>query len=114
LIAGMLDFLRIPDFYSLVVVHLGYPEYFLTLMGSTKVLAGVAILLPGFPRLKEWATPARSSLTPVRSPRTSRWAAVCTTRNHLTRSSPACSASCPGRYNRDRAARSRRAELGCS
>ena len=33
---------------------------------------------------------------------------------HLTRSSPACSASCPGRYNRDRAARSRRAELGCS
>jgi len=69
LIAGMLDFLRIPDFYSLVVVHLGYPEYFLTLIENAKVLAAVAILLPGFARLNEWATPTRSSLRPVRSAR---------------------------------------------
>lgn len=35
--------------------HLGYPVYFMTLLGAAK-LAGVAtILAPGLPRLKEWA-----------------------------------------------------------
>jgi uncharacterized membrane protein YphA (DoxX/SURF4 family) len=37
------------------VVHLGYPPYFVTLLGTWKVLGGIAILLPGFARLKEWA-----------------------------------------------------------
>src|SRR5436305_10424284 len=37
------------------VVHLGYPRYFVTLLGMWKVLGGIVILLPGFPRLKEWA-----------------------------------------------------------
>ena len=37
------------------VLHLGYPRYFITLLGMWKVLGGVAILLPRFPRLKEWA-----------------------------------------------------------
>ena len=34
---------------------LGYPLYFLDLIGLWKALAGIAILVPRFPRLKEWA-----------------------------------------------------------
>ncbi|AEI43516.1 DoxX family protein [Paenibacillus mucilaginosus] len=34
---------------------LGYPLYFLTILGTWKVLGAIAILVPGFPRLKEWA-----------------------------------------------------------
>ena len=37
------------------MIHLGYPLYFVTLLGIWKVLAGIAILVPGFARLKEWA-----------------------------------------------------------
>lgn len=34
---------------------LGYPVYFLTLLGVWKMLGAAAVLLPGFPLLKEWA-----------------------------------------------------------
>lgn len=34
---------------------LGYPEYLLTLLGIAKILAAIALLVPRFPRLKEWA-----------------------------------------------------------
>lgn len=34
---------------------LGYPLYFLTLIGIWKLLGVVAVLLPGYPLLKEWA-----------------------------------------------------------
>jgi uncharacterized membrane protein YphA (DoxX/SURF4 family) len=37
------------------VTILGYPAYFLTIIGFWKVLGGIAILAPGLPRLKEWA-----------------------------------------------------------
>ena len=37
------------------VTLLGYPPYFLTILGSWKVLGAIALLAPGFPRLKEWA-----------------------------------------------------------
>lgn len=37
------------------MIHLGYPLYFVILLGVWKVLAGIALLVPGFPRLKEWA-----------------------------------------------------------
>ncbi len=37
------------------VTLLGYPVYFLTIIGLWKVLGGIALLVPGFPRLKEWA-----------------------------------------------------------
>jgi uncharacterized membrane protein YphA (DoxX/SURF4 family) len=37
-------------------VHvLGYPLYFVTILGVWKVLGPIAILVPRFPRLKEWA-----------------------------------------------------------
>jgi hypothetical protein len=38
-----------------VVPLLGYPMYFFGILGFWKVLGAIAILAPGFPRLKEWA-----------------------------------------------------------
>ena len=37
------------------MTHLGYPLYFVTIIGIWKVLGSVAVLAPRFPRLKEWA-----------------------------------------------------------
>src|SRR5262247_1057041 len=37
------------------LVHLGYPVYFASIIGFWKALGAIAILAPGFPRLKEWA-----------------------------------------------------------
>ena len=34
---------------------LGYPVHFMVLLGLWKLLGGVALLAPRFPRLKEWA-----------------------------------------------------------
>jgi hypothetical protein len=38
-----------------IVPVLGYPMYFFAILGFWKVLGAIAILVPGFPRLKEWA-----------------------------------------------------------
>lgn len=38
-----------------VVPILGYPMYFFAILGFWKVLGAIAILVPRFPRLKEWA-----------------------------------------------------------
>jgi len=38
-----------------IFAHLGYPEYLLPFLGIVKVLGAIAILIPGFYRLKEWA-----------------------------------------------------------
>lgn len=37
------------------IIRLGYPSYIIPALGLGKVLAILAILWPGFPRLKEWA-----------------------------------------------------------
>ena len=37
------------------IVGLGYPVYFIMLIGFWKVLGAIALLVPRFPRLKEWA-----------------------------------------------------------
>jgi hypothetical protein len=37
------------------VTRLGYPQYLVPFLGVAKLAAIVAILIPGFPRLKEWA-----------------------------------------------------------
>jgi len=37
------------------IVRLGYPVYILTILGIWKILGVIAILLPGYPLLKEWA-----------------------------------------------------------
>jgi len=35
--------------------NLGYPAHFIILLGVWKLLGTLAVLAPGFPRLKEWA-----------------------------------------------------------
>jgi len=37
------------------MVKLGYPPYFMTILGAWKVLGGATILAPRFPLVKEWA-----------------------------------------------------------
>jgi DoxX-like family len=37
------------------IIHLGYPIYFLTILGIWKILGVVTLLIPKFPLLKEWA-----------------------------------------------------------
>jgi uncharacterized membrane protein YphA (DoxX/SURF4 family) len=38
-----------------MITHLGYPVYFLTILGIWKILGVIAVLIPKFPLLKEWA-----------------------------------------------------------
>ena len=38
-----------------IIKQLGYPVYLLTILGVWKLLGAVALLVPRFPRLKEWA-----------------------------------------------------------
>ncbi len=37
------------------MAHLGYPAYVATILGVWKLLGALAIVVPGQPRLKEWA-----------------------------------------------------------
>lgn len=37
------------------ILNLGYPAYFLTILGISKSLGVVTVLIPKFPLLKEWA-----------------------------------------------------------
>ncbi len=37
------------------LIHLGYPVYFVTMLGVCKILGVVALLVPKAPVLKEWA-----------------------------------------------------------
>jgi hypothetical protein len=53
-LGGAWDIARIP-FVANLVGHLGYPSYFLVLLGSWKVLGAIALLIPRRPLLKEWA-----------------------------------------------------------
>lgn len=52
--SGLAQIFQAKDMVDLVV-PLGYPLYFLRIIGVWKVLAVVAILMPGFKLLKEWA-----------------------------------------------------------
>ena len=60
LFAGFMIFTAIPDIIVIpeaekFMTDLGYPVYLLPFIGWAKVLGGMAILIPGFPRIKEWA-----------------------------------------------------------
>jgi hypothetical protein len=48
------DILLSPDAVKFMTV-LGYPNYFTVFIGYAKILGSIAILIPGFPRIKEWA-----------------------------------------------------------
>ncbi|KAA2238428.1 DoxX family protein [Chitinophaga agrisoli] len=64
IITGLLSALLLMGSIPDVVKHsdaialfqkLGYPEYLLPFLGIAKILGIITILIPGFPRLKEWA-----------------------------------------------------------
>jgi hypothetical protein len=38
-----------------MTIHLGYPVYLLTILAVAKLLGVFAVVIPGFPLLKEWA-----------------------------------------------------------
>jgi len=44
-----------PDAVAMISDQLGYPKYILPFLGVAKALGVIAILIPGFPRIKEWA-----------------------------------------------------------
>ncbi|WLD24758.1 DoxX family protein [Flavobacterium dauae] len=41
--------------YNEIVTKLGYPLYLLSIIGTWKILGVIAILIPKYPLLKEWA-----------------------------------------------------------
>jgi hypothetical protein len=53
-VGGAWDIARMP-YVADLVTHLGYPSYFLVLLGTWKVLAATALLVPRRALLKEWA-----------------------------------------------------------
>ena len=61
LFAAFMLFSAIPNIISnqqsidLIVTQMGYPLYFIPFIGVAKALGAIAIVIPGFPRVKEWA-----------------------------------------------------------
>ena len=53
-VGGVMGALQLQPFKG-VVTHLGYPLYFMTILGVCYLSAGVVLLAPRLPRLKEWA-----------------------------------------------------------
>jgi uncharacterized membrane protein YphA (DoxX/SURF4 family) len=53
--SGISSFTAPAKAIALIVTHLGYPQYLLPFLAVAKLLAVIVILIPGFPRLKEWA-----------------------------------------------------------
>lgn len=52
---GIAQLARVPGVVDGFVRVLHYPAYFVTILGFWKVAGIIAILVPRFPRLKEWA-----------------------------------------------------------
>jgi len=48
------DILSTPEAVAFLA-QLGYPLYFVPFIGVLKLLGCIALLVPGFPRIKEWA-----------------------------------------------------------
>jgi hypothetical protein len=60
LFAAFMMFTAVPNIISeaesvAFITQLGYPKYFVPFIGVAKALGVIAILIPGFPRIKEWA-----------------------------------------------------------
>jgi hypothetical protein len=52
---GLAQISHTDGYVEMIIVHLGYPLYFLNIIGFWKILGVIAILIPGFKLLKEWA-----------------------------------------------------------
>src|ERR1700704_1297922 len=55
LFSAIPDILVVTDAVTMISDGLGYPKYIIPFLGVAKALGVIAILVPGFPRLKEWA-----------------------------------------------------------
>ena len=60
LFAAFMMFTAVPNIISeaesvAFITQLGYPAYFVPFIGVAKALGVIAVLIPGFPRVKEWA-----------------------------------------------------------
>jgi uncharacterized membrane protein YphA (DoxX/SURF4 family) len=53
-VGGVMGGLQLPPFRD-IAVDLGYPSYFMSILGVWYVAAGLILLAPRLPRLKEWA-----------------------------------------------------------
>lgn len=51
---GIVQLIRMKEEVDMMT-HLGYPLYFLTILGIWKILGVVTVLIPRSPLLKEWA-----------------------------------------------------------
>ena len=54
LASGVSQLLHVKEMDELIA-HVGYPMYFMNIIGVWKVVGVIAILIPGFKLLKEWA-----------------------------------------------------------
>lgn len=55
LFSAIPDIVATPEAMEIVNKQLHYPEYFVQFIGVAKLLGVIAILIPGWPRVKEWA-----------------------------------------------------------
>ena len=55
LFSAIPDIMNTPEAKALIHDKMGYPIYLIPFLGWAKLLAVIAILVPGQPRIKEWA-----------------------------------------------------------
>ena len=52
---GIVQLIKLKEEVDKTTLHLGYPVYFLTIIGTWKILGSITVLLPKLGLLKEWA-----------------------------------------------------------
>jgi hypothetical protein len=55
LFSAIPDLIVVPEAVEFVSNKLGYPEYIIPFLGAAKTLGVIALVIPGFPRITEWA-----------------------------------------------------------
>lgn len=52
---SVFNVLSAPEAVELIVTKLGFPAFMVPFVGVMKILGCIALLIPGYPRIKEWA-----------------------------------------------------------
>lgn len=55
LLSSIPDIIMHPAAVEIIHTRLGYPTHFLPFVGVAKLLGVIAVIVPGFPKIKEWA-----------------------------------------------------------
>ncbi len=55
LMSGVQHAMAGPDVVKMISTDLGYPLYMVAFVGVVKILGAIALFIPGFPRVTEWA-----------------------------------------------------------